>query len=106
MSKETEQQVSVPMTEFVKQIARESGTAAAKTVIDEHAKNCGFNQLSRQFWGQPGDPGVALQVHDLKQDVQTLKEDKQTVLGSAGKIALYVVSTLAAAWAMVKAGLK
>jgi len=36
-------EVRVPLTEFVKRIAREAGSAAAKEVLAEHKRDCPIN---------------------------------------------------------------
>jgi hypothetical protein len=53
MAKETN--IEVPLPEYVRQIAREAGRAAAAEVLGEHQGRCPVQQLAVEVWGQAPD---------------------------------------------------
>jgi len=65
MAKDTN--IEVPLPEYVRQIAREAGRAAAAEVLDEHRGNCPVGKLAIEVWGQPPDtPGLKAHVAELR----------------------------------------
>ena len=59
--------IAVPLPEYVRDVAREAGRAAAHEVLDEHRANCAIGQLAVEIWGKaPDTPGLKQHVADLR----------------------------------------
>jgi len=68
----TEPEIKVPLSEAIRQMAREAGREAAREVLVEHRAACPVGKLQIEIWGN-GQPGMKAAHADLARDVKDLR---------------------------------